>query len=229
MEQLIFELVATEPPTLRNFVAGRNSEAVSALARVARGELRETGLVLWGAGGGGKSHLLRAAAHEATVAGRAAHYAEDPAEIDDRIPEPGALICVDAIDTANAEAQGRLFTLYNALAACDGQLVAAAAMPPARLALRADLRTRLGQGLIYEVLALGDADKAAALAVHARERGFRLSDEVIGYLLSHHRRDMPAMVALLAALDRHSLATKRPITVPLLRDWLRDRGLDGMG
>ena len=53
------------------------------------------------------------------------------------------------------------------------------------------------------------------------ERGFRLSDDVIGYLLAHGRRDMPTLVATLAALDRHSLATQRPITVPLLRDWLQ--------
>jgi selenocysteine lyase/cysteine desulfurase len=30
--------------------------------------------------------------------------------------------------------------------------------------------------------------------------------------------------AVLAALDRHSLATKRPITTPLLKEWLQ-RGL----
>ena len=38
---------------------------------------------------------------------------------------------------------------------------------------------------------------------------------------------MPALVGALAALDRHSLATKRPITVPMLRAWLqRDIDLD---
>jgi hypothetical protein len=31
-------------------------------------------------------------------------------------------------------------------------------------------------------------------------------------------------VATLAALDRHSLASKRPITTPLLKEWLQ-RGL----
>jgi chromosomal replication initiation ATPase DnaA len=42
----------------------------------------------------------------------------------------------------------------------------------------------------------------------------------------HGRRDMPTLVATLAALDRHSLATQRAITVPLLRDWLQqDLGL----
>jgi len=44
---------------------------------------------------------------------------------------------------------------------------------------------------------------------------------VIAYLLAHGRRDMTTLLATLAALDRHSLATKRAITVPLLRDWLQ--------
>ncbi len=81
-------------------------------------------------------------------------------------------------------------------------------------------------GLVFEIVPLADADKAQALAAYARERGFRLSDDVIAYLLAHGRRDMPSLVATLAALDRHSLAIQRGITVPLLRNWLqRDLGL----
>ena len=79
----------------------------------------------------------------------------------------------------------------------------------------------LTAALVFEIVALSDADKSRALAAYARERGFRLSDDVIGYLLAHGRRDMPTLVATLAALDRHSLATRRPITVALLRDWLQ--------
>jgi len=94
------------------------------------------------------------------------------------------------------------------------------------MALRDDLRTRLGWGLIFEIQPLGDADKPAALTAYARQRGFGLSDDVIAYLLAHGRRDMPSLVATLAALDRHSLAVKRAVTVPLLREWLqREMGL----
>jgi DnaA family protein len=119
-----------------------------------------------------------------------------------------------------------LFTLLNALAASGGQWVACAQAPPARLALRDDLRTRLALGLVLEVMPLADADKPLALETYARERGFRLSADVIAYLLAHGRRDMPSLVTTLAALDRHSLATQRSVTIPLLRDWLqRDLGL----
>src|SRR5690606_18286316 len=94
-----------------------------------------------------------------------------------------------------------------------------------RLALRDDLRTRLAWGLAYEIVPLADADKPAALAAYARARGFALAGEVIAYLLAHGRRDMRSLVATLAALDRRSLALKRPVTVPLLREWMQ-RTLD---
>ena len=104
---------------------------------------------------------------------------------------------------------------------CGGHLLVASRIPLAALTLREDLRTRLGWGLVYELVPLADADKPAALAAFARGRGFRLADEVIGYLLAHGRRDMGALLGVLVALDRQSLATKRPITVPMLRAWLQ--------
>ena len=136
-------------------------------------------------------------------------------------PGAEALVAVDDVERADPDAQGRLFTLFNRLQATGGQLVAAAAEPPGRLPLRDDLRTRLGWGLVYELLPLSDAEKPAALARYAAERGFPLSDDVIAYLLAHGRRDMTTLIATLVALDRYSLAAKRPITVPLLRTWLQ--------
>lgn len=220
-EQLIFELAGTEPPSFANFVAGHNAEAMALLTRAARGEVPETGILLWGAPGAGKTHLLRATAGFASAQGRAARYCASPADVPSAPLSAPSLVAIDAVDTADAATQGSLFTLFNALAATGGQMIAAASIPPAQLTLREDLRTRLGWGLVYEIVALSDADKPAALAAYGRERGFDLPDEVIAYLLAHGRRDMSSLVATLAALDRHSLAVKRPITLPLLRDWLQ--------
>ena len=81
--------------------------------------------------------------------------------------------------------------------------------PPASLALREDLRTPPGLGpRLRDRTPLADEDKAAALGAYARRRGFALPDDVIRYLLAHGRRDMPALVGALAALDRHSLAVR---------------------
>jgi DnaA family protein len=229
MEQLIFELATPQPPTFANFLPGPNREAVAALQRIAGGEGSETGLVLWGPPGVGKTHLLRATAAAADLR-RQVRYFTDAEALPSDLPAPSELVLVDAVDRADAAAQGRLFTLYNALKASGGALVAAAEVPPARMPLRDDVRSRLGWGLVFEVLPLADEDKPAALAIYARSRGFSLGDDVIAYLLAHGRRDMTSLMTTLAALDRHSLASKRPITLPLLREWMqRGLGFSGPG
>jgi DnaA family protein len=224
MEQLIFDLADVEPPSFVNFLPGRNVELLAVLDRVAAGELAEPAVLLWGAPGTGKTHLLKATASAAAMRGMATRSIADPGEltaIDPEVLATQALVTVDALDRADAEAQARLFTLFNAMRARGGRLVAASRTPPAALQVREDLRTRLGWGLVYEVAALADADKPAALLAYARQRGFGLSDDVIGYLLAHARRDMPTLLRTLSSLDRHSLATKRAITVPLVRDWMQ--------
>src|SRR5262245_19985822 len=161
MQQLTFELAAAEPPSFANFVAGRNAEAVAKIAEVARAEPRETVVVLWGPPGSGRTHLLRAAV-AASV--RPATFFADPGMALDEPPGSPALVAVDDVERADDAAQARLFTLYNRLQDTGGQLLVAAAMPPGRLPLRDDLRSRLGWGLAYEIVPLADADKPQALA-----------------------------------------------------------------
>jgi len=221
-EQLVLDLAQPEPSTFANFVAAGNREALAALTALAAGTSHETGVLLWGAPGAGKSHLLAGCAAAARANARPVVQCASPQELpaSDELAG-GTLVVVDEADSADAHAQGRLFTLINRLAAVQGHWLAAASMPPARLALREDLRTRVALGLVLEIVPLADADKPQALAAYARERGLDLADDVIGYLLAHGRRDMRSLVAALAALDRRSLAAKRGVTLPLLREWLQ--------
>jgi DnaA family protein len=225
VEQLVFELAVPEPPSFANFLAGRNAELIDALSAFVTGG-RETGMLIWGGPGVGKTHLARAAIALAQERGLGARMFAHPNEIDDEAlaavrASTEQVVAIDGIDLADEAAAGRLFTLYNAIKERQARLIATSRTPLATLPLREDVRTRLGWGLVYELLALEDDAKPAALAVYARSRGIVLSDEVIDYLLRHGRRDMPSLLAALAALDRLSLATKRPITVPLLKGWLQ--------
>jgi len=233
MQQLVFELAVPEPPSFANFVVGRNAEALAAIESFAAGTTVETGMLLWGEPGSGKSHLLQAAVRAARDRGVAATFFAGAAEFaaaDDATSAPSALVAIDDVDRLPPEGQARLFTLYNTIAARGARLLASSRQPLAALAIREDVRTRLGWGLVYEVTPLSDADKPAALADYARRRGFSLSDDVIAYLLAHGRRDMTAMCATLAALDRHSLSSKRPITIALLRElFQRELELPGTG
>jgi DnaA-homolog protein len=221
LEQLVFELAAPEPPRMANFLPGRNRELIAALTRFARGGTTETGLLLWGGPGAGKTHLLCAALALAAEHGIGTHFYADPEAVATDPAETQGLVGVDRVDEADALAAARIFTLYNGLKERGGRLLVTSRAPLAALPLREDLRTRLGWGLVYEVLPLEDEEKAAALATYAAQRGFHLSAEVIDYLLRHGRRDMRSLLATLAALDRLSLAGKRPVTVPLLKQWLQ--------
>lgn len=212
--QLALDLLQPLQPSLDNFVPGRNREALDALRRAARGDAPERILYLWGEAGSGRTHLLRALAD----APRA--YAWTPASS----PEQPGLALVDDVDALDAAAQIALFNRLNAVRAqADAACVIAGPLPPAQLALRADLRTRLAWGLVYQLHALTDAEKSEALAAHAASRGVTLSADVIAHLLTHLPRDMRTLVAALDALDAYALARKRPLTLALVKEGLAAR------
>ncbi len=219
MSQLALDLLQPLQPSFDNFVPGRNGEALDALRRLAAGRLADRIVHVWGEPGSGRSHLLAALAQTPGA------YRWDAASPPD---EPG-LALVDDVDRLDDPAQVALFNRLNAVRAQEGAAcVIAGSAPPARLALREDLRTRLAWGLVYQLQPLTDAEKAEALRTHAAATGLNLPDEVLGYLLTHLPRDLRTLVAALDALDAHALARKRPLTVALLRDWLQLR-LDAPG
>ena len=220
MRQLLLDWGAAGPPTLESFVIGRNEELAAMLRRIARREatsLDQRFITLWGEAGAGKSHLLCALAGD----GQALYLSADqPTENYAWSPET-ALYLLDDCDRLDADQQIAAFALYNQVRESGGMLVAATGRPPAQLTLREDLRTRLAWGLVYQVHGLSDEEKIDALAKSADARGMVLSPGVLPYLLTHSRRDMQSLAAILDALDRYSLETQRPITMPLLRELLQ--------
>jgi len=218
MKQLVLDIALPPAPTLDNFVPGRNAELVVALYALANGASNERFIYLWGADGSGRSHLLRAVAAAARRNGRRTVWFDAKTQANDGADD--VLCAADDVHLLGAEAQIALFNLHNRIHGGNGALLVSGNAAPAQLPLRADLVTRLAAGLVYQLHGLDDEEKSAALRRHADARGLRLAPEVTAYLLRHARRDMPSLLALLDALDRYSLETKRAITVPLLRELL---------
>ena len=217
MRQLLLDLLPDAPPRLDNFVSGGNSEALTGLAGWLDAGNREPSLLLWGETGAGKTHLLRA------VGGDYHDAADDPELID--VDATQRLHAVDNVEALCDAGQIALFNLFNRLRAAGGRLLTSARLPPRRLALREDLRTRLGSGLIYRLQPLSDDEKIAALTAQAQSRGLRLPPDALDYLLARAPRDMRSLSAVLAALDRYSLEHKRAITLHLLREVLHTPSL----
>jgi DnaA-homolog protein len=223
MRQLLLDLSAQQPQSLDSFVVGRNAELAQLLRQYtnhAGKQPAERFVYLWGEAGAGKTHLLQALASDVQ-----ARYIPAGADADDYLFDHRvALYLIDDCDQLSPTEQIAAFALYNQIKENGGLLVAAGNKPPADLILREDLRTRLGWGLIYQVHGLTDDEKIAALTQAAQARGIGLSAGVLPYLITHFRRDMRSLSAMLDALDRYSLETQRPITLPLLRDLLQQEG-----
>ncbi len=229
MKQLVLDIRPDAPPTLENFVPGANAELVATLALLASSEtafqLPARHVYVWGAPGSGRSHLLRATVEMARASGRQAHVLA-AAELAHALPEtPNALLAVDDSDQLSPDAQIALFNAFNRSRENGQSLLLAGPRAPLGLTLREDLRTRIGQSLIYEVQALDDESRAAILLTLAERRGLRLADEVVDFLLRHGRRELSSLLAVLDALDVASLERKRPITLPLLRE-MQQHGLE---
>ncbi len=216
--QLILELASPPAPTFENFVPGPNRAALEALRALAAGASADPVIYLWGEPGSGRSHLLEAAVRAARTRGEPALLVRTAAEL---APVSGrTLVALDDLDALDAPAQIRAFDLFNAVRAHGAAFLAAGAAPPQRARVREDLRTRIASGLAFELAPLGEDDKRAALRSHAAARGMRLGEEVLAYLLTRLRRDLGTQLAVLEALDRYSLARRRAVTLPLVREAL---------
>jgi DnaA family protein len=214
-----------------NFIVGRNAAAVSCLRDLlAR---RAGGVVyLWGVGGSGKSHLLEACCGDTSMHGRPVAYLP----IGGRQVQPDMLdglagiqlLCIDDVASVAGDSawEEALFHLYNQAEQASCPLVLAASVAPRVPAWRlSDLASRLTAAVIWRLHGLDDNERRRALQLHARERGFELSDEVVTFVMKRLRRDMGSLSAFLDRLDRSSLAAQRRVTIPFVK-LLLERGDD---
>jgi DnaA family protein len=215
-QQFVLDLLPAPQPTLENFVAGPNGAALAALqeARAGRGPQF---LHLWGEPGSGRTHLLRA------MTASAGNALSGALPVPQFSPQEG-LFAVDDVQELDAQGQAALFQLQNEVRQHPGSiLLTAADQPPAQLALREDVRTRLAWGLVFALRRITQDEQAAALDAYARARGARVDEELIPFMLTRLPRDMSTLVAVLDALDAFALARHRALTVRLLREWLQEQ------
>jgi DnaA-homolog protein len=222
--QLTLDLGTPPPATFDNFFAASNHELVTRLRELegalAAGPVADRTFYVWGEPGSGRSHLLQALVHEAT--GRARFLSPQSALTAFGFDPRVTFYAIDDCDDLSGAQQIALFNLFNEVRAHPtSALVATGSAAPMGLSVREDLRTRLGWGLVFHLTALTDEGKASVLKHAARERGIALADDLPAYLLTHFRRDMPSLMALLDELDRFSLEQKRAVTLTLLRDMTR--------
>ena len=222
MRQLPLAITPPTPVGFDSLVVGPNAQAVQHVRQLA---LPAAPVYLWGPSGSGKTHLLRALAAERQALGERVGWFSAEQALPWAFDDGWTLIVIDHVDAMDAERQQAAFTLFVEAGSHAVQWAAAGQLPPVDLPLRDDLRTRLGWGHVFAMQALAEDDARAALRREADRRGIWLSDEVMGYVLTHFQRDLKHLMKLLDRLDEFALAESRHVTVPLLRKMLAEPGV----
>jgi DnaA family protein len=212
---------------LETYVPGDNAAAV-ALLRSAAEDADAAWVYASGPSGCGKTHLLLAACAAAATHGRSAQYLPLAKLSGDRAAAIRAfggsdVLALDDVDAiaGDADAEHALFDLYNCGKADKSTLLFSATKPPAQLGIGlADLVSRLSSSAQATLKPLDDAARREAVRQRAQLRGLVLDDAVLDWLFARTQRDLGSLTALIERLDRESLAAKRRITVPFLRQLL---------
>ncbi len=229
--QLTLPLCRPPAADFDQFIASANEVALHALRAYLSDAPRQPLFFLAGEPGSGKTHLLTAACAELERhRGRAVYVPLD--EADQLAPallnglESCDLVCLDDLDAVAglAEWEEAVFHLFNRLREAGQRLLISARTLPAKLSIALpDLRSRLQWGASFRLRSPDDDIRARILKERAARRGMPLDDHLIAYLLKRHDRDTASLIAIIERLDQLSLARKKPVTLPLLREVLTER------
>lgn len=222
--QLALGVRLRDSSLFESYYSGRNQASVDALLNLQAAQ-PPTCVFVHGAASTGKTHLLQAWCARAGRRGEAVAYlplADLLTLGPDLLAGCGELdgVCVDDVGliAGRHDWERALFALHQQLDERRGRLMVAGTVPPAQSGIElADLRSRLGGGLLLTLHPLDEAEQLRALQLRARLRGFELPDEAAGYLLRRLPRDMATLCSLLDELDEASLAAQRKLTVPFVK------------
>ena len=236
LAQLALPLRLEEHAAFDTLVDGGNGAAFAHARALATAAAGGDVLWLWGGPGCGKSHVLQAACREADRAGKRAMYLPLGAGPDVGPQLLGGLDALDflALDgledvAGRLEWEAGLFGVLDAFQGRERSLLMAAEKAPAAVGFALpDLASRAAGALVYRLHGLGERDQLRALTLHARRRGIELDEAAGRFLQSRVPRDMPALCAWLRRLDAESLAAKRRITIPFIRESLEADGGAGL-
>lgn len=229
-EQLILPVTLKEGLSFDNFLEPSGGQIVETL----KNQWNTNGqrfIYLCGGIGSGCSHLLQSACDYAFKRGHQSLYLP----LADLIDKPTSmlnelenypLIAIDNVECLIDQPQWQkaLFDLYHRIQVREGHLLMASSFSPVDLNLELkDLDSRIRSALCLRVNKLDDQDKQAAFILHAKGRGLVIEPKVASYILNHALRDMHKLQTLMDELSLASLAQKRRITIPFVKQILNNR------
>ena len=158
MKQIALDIGLETAPTLASFFAGPNEPALGHLRLWAGSPTRSpVPTYLWGTAGSGKTHLLRAVQHALREQGASAGWLDATVHEPPEYNPDWSVLLLDDVQLFTAVQQHAAFNWFVNAQTHQRGVLAAGLLPPADLALREDLRTRLGWGHVFHLQVLSEA------------------------------------------------------------------------
>ena len=196
----------------------------AALEQLLRGQVPEHSAYVWGGEGMGKSHILQACCEAEGLNARyiplrdLVDFAPEQVLAD---TETARLIAIDDIDCVESRSrwQEALFALFNASRETGAKLLVTADKAPQQLLdALPDLRSRLSSLPVFRMPRFTEDHIAELLALRGAEAGIELSGDVARYCSLRLPRHPRATVRFINQLDQLSLAQRRAVTIPFVRE-----------
>jgi chromosomal replication initiation ATPase DnaA len=201
----------------------------------------QPGLALYGDPGAGKTHLTQVWRSRSGAVALDPHalLAKEPPEL---LGDAGACVLDDAEalwgsapspqadadqNALRREGERRLLHVFNMMSQRGGHVLFASRAAPARWPIALpDLRSRLAA---LPAVELGPPDEQLIEAVLVKlfaDRQLAVEPAVVRYLLRRMERSFATARGVVAAIDRESLRSGRPVTVPFVGEVMAQGGFD---
>ena len=196
----------------------------AALEQLLRGQVPEHSAYVWGGEGMGKSHILQACCEAEGLNARyiplrdLVDFAPEQVLADTEIAR---LIAIDDIDCVESRSrwQEALFALFNASRETGAKLLVTADKAPQQLLdALPDLRSRLSSLPVFQMPRFTEDHIVELLALRGAQAGIELPGDVARYCSLRLPRHPRATVRFINQLDQLSLAQRRAVTIPFVRE-----------
>jgi len=227
-KQLPLQFEFQSNQNFNTFYPGGNEEIINHLQHIFNNN--EQQIFLWGEAGTGKTHLLQAICQESNQQNKTSFYFSFRKTLPNSEMLNGLenfdLVCLDNIEliAQNPDWEQAFFNFFNLHRDNNKQLIISAHCPPKYLPFQLpDLKTRMGWGLTLKIAPLTDEQLLNALIYKANDLGFEIPVNVGRFLIAHYAKDLPSIWMLLDKINHATLAAKRKLTIPFLKQIMSEQ------
>ena len=230
--QLSLPVSLPDDETFDSFLVAENEFTTAYLQKFCQGNMGSIKPIcyLFGSLGSGKSHLLFACCHEATLNGLQTVYLnmlelkEMPGEIINDVVDYD-LICIDNLHeiAGNETWERAIFDLINQALEREHQpkiIISGQASPLIVAFTLPDLVSRLTWGAVFQLATRSDESLRLIIKFRLEHRGLEASEDCIKFLLTRVDRELSNLMSIVNELDKKSLQAKRKLTIPFIKQAL---------